>query len=451
MALHFHIHIDPIVYIAIIGCLIIKYDKLHPTYQVILVAMYLISILIELVRPYLGYYGNLGEKIPALSGFWITTLILQIPICCFLILNPEIYPLPFERCLLTIHLVFLLVEAWTSFFLVRSLADYQVQKFKATISEEKSEDTKNEAELVIQKILPEAAELDISVLPKSFTESVIKKLKKENLISSKDIMNPGVLYRAITLYTNYKRNEDDSRFTECLETMSRRIENLEKLQAEEECRIKKEMITEELLALRDILHRFRMRIEEDLSETKQGRRKFLPPPTIPPYRCEPLPEQAQLELKNPKDAPKRINIQKPVKNEEIVEEIEYRKNLAQKREKAAKAALTVPRNLEEFDDFVCKYEKGELPETDLRRVSELLKASVEVEALQTLLQSLVLDPDIQNPRSPSIEVISPEPPTTPSPFSEKLTSWESSPPALLGRNYSPSKVFEELFNNFNKN
>lgn len=56
---------------------------------------------------------------------------------------------------------------------------------------------------------------------------------------SKDIMNPGVLYRAITLYTNYKRNEDDSRFAECLETMSKRIKNLEKLQAEEECRIKK--------------------------------------------------------------------------------------------------------------------------------------------------------------------------------------------------------------------
>lgn len=83
-------------------------------------------------------------------------------------------------------MVFLLVEAWTSFFLVRSLADYQVQKFKATISDEKNE-SKAEAELVIQKILPEAAELDISVLPKSFTESVIKRIsKKDDTISRSD-------------------------------------------------------------------------------------------------------------------------------------------------------------------------------------------------------------------------------------------------------------------------
>ena len=61
-----------------------------------------------------------------------------------------------------------------------------MQKFKATISDEKNE-SKAEAELVIQKILPEAAELDISVLPKSFTESVIKRIsKKDDAISRSD-------------------------------------------------------------------------------------------------------------------------------------------------------------------------------------------------------------------------------------------------------------------------
>lgn len=207
------------------------------------------------------------------------------------------------------------------------------------------------------------------------------------------------------------------------------------------------MITDELLALRDILHQFRMKIEQDLTETKQGKRKPLPPPAIPPYRCEPLPEQIRLELKNPDDAPKKINIKKPEKNEEMVEELEYRKKIAEKREKMALATLTLPGNLDELDSFVSKYEKGELPKSDLRRISEILKARVEIEALQKLLQTLVIDTSISRPRSPSVEIISPEPSKSPSPFSERLSSWANSPPALLGKNYSPYNFFEELFNN----
>uniref|UniRef100_A0AC34R8Z7 Uncharacterized protein n=1 Tax=Panagrolaimus sp. JU765 TaxID=591449 RepID=A0AC34R8Z7_9BILA len=49
MALHFHSFLDPIIYISLIGCLIIKYDKVHPTYRVILFAMLLISISIEVI------------------------------------------------------------------------------------------------------------------------------------------------------------------------------------------------------------------------------------------------------------------------------------------------------------------------------------------------------------------------------------------------------------------
>lgn len=40
-----------------------QYDYLHPIYQVVLMAVQLVSVLVELVRPYLGYYGNLAEKV----------------------------------------------------------------------------------------------------------------------------------------------------------------------------------------------------------------------------------------------------------------------------------------------------------------------------------------------------------------------------------------------------
>uniref|UniRef100_A0A914Z033 Transmembrane protein 17 n=1 Tax=Panagrolaimus superbus TaxID=310955 RepID=A0A914Z033_9BILA len=178
IALHYHIHLDPFIYISLIGCLIIKYEILHPTYRVILVALLIISVFIEIVRPYLGYYGNLGEKIPALSGFWITTLILQIPISLFLVINPEIYPLPLERFLLIFHLLFLFFEAIFSFQLVRTLAEYQIERFKSNIAaEDEDQQKQDEAEIILHKMFPEATDLDITTLPKHLTDSIVHRVK----------------------------------------------------------------------------------------------------------------------------------------------------------------------------------------------------------------------------------------------------------------------------------
>ena len=33
----------------------------------------------QVVRLYLGYLGNLGERVPELAGFWLLTILLQLP------------------------------------------------------------------------------------------------------------------------------------------------------------------------------------------------------------------------------------------------------------------------------------------------------------------------------------------------------------------------------------
>jgi hypothetical protein len=43
--------------------LFVQYNYLHTIYQVVLMAIQLVSVLVELIRPYLGYYGNLAEKV----------------------------------------------------------------------------------------------------------------------------------------------------------------------------------------------------------------------------------------------------------------------------------------------------------------------------------------------------------------------------------------------------
>lgn len=50
-------------------------------------------------------------QISALSGFWVTSVILQVPITAFSILNTNI-PLPLERILYLYHGVFLLIEVY---------------------------------------------------------------------------------------------------------------------------------------------------------------------------------------------------------------------------------------------------------------------------------------------------------------------------------------------------
>ncbi|VDK20458.1 unnamed protein product [Anisakis simplex] len=86
------------------------YAYLSMTYKAILVAIHVLTIITEIVRLYLGYYGNIAEKIPALSGFWITTVILQLPMVIFLSVNEDIVPLPLERTVYAIHVVFLIAQ-----------------------------------------------------------------------------------------------------------------------------------------------------------------------------------------------------------------------------------------------------------------------------------------------------------------------------------------------------
>ncbi|KAI6215801.1 hypothetical protein M3Y94_00427700 [Aphelenchoides besseyi] len=136
MCLHFHLYLLPFILVSQISCFALKYDYLHPINQVVLIAFHLIFVSVELCRPYLGYYGNLCEKIPALSGFCTLSLILQLPITLFFCFNEGIYPLPLERFVYIIQIVFLVLEICISGVVIRRLANYQIAVFKARLDEE---------------------------------------------------------------------------------------------------------------------------------------------------------------------------------------------------------------------------------------------------------------------------------------------------------------------------
>ncbi|KAL6726250.1 hypothetical protein Aduo_008240 [Ancylostoma duodenale] len=112
-----------------------QYTYLSVTYKVILIAVLIVYILVEIVRLLLAFVGNLGEKIPAMSGFWTLTLVLQFPILLFLLFNSAVAPVPLETVVLIVHVLFLVTEIVAGFIAMRTMAAQQIKLFKAMIEE----------------------------------------------------------------------------------------------------------------------------------------------------------------------------------------------------------------------------------------------------------------------------------------------------------------------------
>ena len=67
----------------------VKFHLLNYLYKFVLVTILVAVIIIEVVRLYLGYLGNLTEKVPELAGFWLLTILLQLPLQGFLLFNTD--------------------------------------------------------------------------------------------------------------------------------------------------------------------------------------------------------------------------------------------------------------------------------------------------------------------------------------------------------------------------
>ena len=81
----------------------LKYHLLNYLYKFVLVTILVAVIIIELVRLYLGYLGNLTEKVPELAGFWLLTILLQLPLQGFLLLNTDLILVPIGNS--TLHIL----------------------------------------------------------------------------------------------------------------------------------------------------------------------------------------------------------------------------------------------------------------------------------------------------------------------------------------------------------
>uniref|UniRef100_A0A8C4QFZ4 Zgc:112294 n=1 Tax=Eptatretus burgeri TaxID=7764 RepID=A0A8C4QFZ4_EPTBU len=103
MSLYFNTAFFPCWLSSHIAMLTLKFPILAAHNRFVAITVLLLIILIEVTRLFLGWAGNLQEKLGELTGFWMLTLLLQLPLLLFLLLTPQPRALPLE---LAVHLVF---------------------------------------------------------------------------------------------------------------------------------------------------------------------------------------------------------------------------------------------------------------------------------------------------------------------------------------------------------
>ncbi|AWP08754.1 putative transmembrane protein 17B-like isoform 2 [Scophthalmus maximus] len=129
MSLYFNMWFFPLWWISETVMLQLKYPALPDYYKFILVTVLILMTLIEAIRLYLGYAGNLQEKVPELAGFWLLSILLQLPLILFLLFNEAILIQPLERGVHIVLALFVFTQALSGFVTLRDMVRHTESQF----------------------------------------------------------------------------------------------------------------------------------------------------------------------------------------------------------------------------------------------------------------------------------------------------------------------------------
>ncbi|TSU24196.1 Transmembrane protein 17A [Bagarius yarrelli] len=129
MLLYFDMFFFPFWWLSEIAMLELKFTLLPGYYQCLMVVGMIIISILEVLRVFLGYLGNLKEKVPELAAFCLISLTLQLPILLFFFTDEGLLILPLERAVHSLYLGFLLGEVLSSFVALRVMSRKLVLQF----------------------------------------------------------------------------------------------------------------------------------------------------------------------------------------------------------------------------------------------------------------------------------------------------------------------------------
>ncbi|XP_074777478.1 transmembrane protein 17B-like isoform X2 [Athene noctua] len=120
MMLYFNVYYFPVWCLAEGMLLLLKF---------LLVAAFLILSVAEGSRLYLGYVGNLQEKVPELAGFLLLSFLIQLPLLLFLLTDSRVTLLPLELALHSLLLAFLIAEMAAAFLALKTMSKQLAAQF----------------------------------------------------------------------------------------------------------------------------------------------------------------------------------------------------------------------------------------------------------------------------------------------------------------------------------
>lgn len=129
MSLYFNSYFFPLWWVSCIVMLHLKYSILPDYYKFIVVTVVILITLIEAIRLYLGCMGNFQEKVPELAGFWLLSLLLQLPLILFLLLNDGLRNLPLEKAIHIIFTIFLTFQVISAFLTLKKMVNQLAARF----------------------------------------------------------------------------------------------------------------------------------------------------------------------------------------------------------------------------------------------------------------------------------------------------------------------------------
>ncbi|EZA54134.1 hypothetical protein X777_05984 [Ooceraea biroi] len=129
MALYFNVWVYPLWFLVMLVNLDAKYYYLTDVYKFITVAVFSVISIFEGIRLYLGYLGNLVEKIPELASFWLVSTLIHFPLEMFLLLDKKTKAHISETIANGSMMFLLVIEIVTATVALRKLAEHHAKRF----------------------------------------------------------------------------------------------------------------------------------------------------------------------------------------------------------------------------------------------------------------------------------------------------------------------------------
>ncbi|XP_056630963.1 transmembrane protein 17-like isoform X1 [Diorhabda sublineata] len=137
MGLYFNVVLIPVWIIFIFLFINKNYWHYDELYRYLSLTVVCIVVCVEMLRLYLGYEGNLKDKIPELAGFWMLSVLLQFPLQGFLLFNPYFQMCVTEIVVQSIMFILLCIQLVSGYCALKYTLTEQSKMVQSRKSEEK--------------------------------------------------------------------------------------------------------------------------------------------------------------------------------------------------------------------------------------------------------------------------------------------------------------------------